>query len=39
MFAIKDNELSDWMFLGYQKNEEMIKLLYPQEVIDHFKLL
>jgi hypothetical protein len=39
MFAIRDNELSEWMFLGYQKNEEMVKLLYPQEVIDHFKLL
>jgi hypothetical protein len=39
MFAIRDNELSEWMFLGYQKNEEMVKLLYPQEVIEHFKLL
>ncbi|HWJ90885.1 MAG TPA: hypothetical protein VNR87_07220 [Flavisolibacter sp.] len=39
LFAIKDTELSQWMFLGYQKNDDMIKLLYPQEVIEHFKLL
>lgn len=39
MIAIKDNDAAPWMFLGYQKNEALIKKLYPQQVIDHFKLL
>jgi len=39
MIAIKDNDSTPWMFLGYQKNEALIKKLYPQQVIDHFKLL
>lgn len=39
MIAIKDNDSSPWMFLGYQKNDALIKKLYPDQVIDHFKLL
>lgn len=39
MIAIKDNKFTPWMFLGYQKNDALIKKLYPQQVIDHFKLL
>jgi len=39
MIAIKDNDSTPWMFLGYQKNDALIKKLYPQQVIDHFKLL
>lgn len=39
MIAIKDNDSAPWMFLGYQKNDALIKKLYPQQVIDHFKLL
>lgn len=39
LFAIKDRPSAPWMFLGYQKNEEFVKKLFPQEVIDHFHLL
>lgn len=39
MIAIKDSTFTEWMFLGYQKNEVLLKQLYPQEVIEHFKLL
>jgi hypothetical protein len=39
MFAIKDRPQAKWMFLGYQKNPEMINALYPKDVIAHFKLL
>ena len=39
MFAIKDKPQSKWMFLGYQKNPQMINALYPKDVIAHFKLL
>ena len=39
MFAIKDKPQAKWMFLGYQKNPEMINALYPKDVIAHFKLL
>ena len=40
MIAIKDNEATPWMFLGYEKkNAELAKLLYSKEVIEHFKLL
>lgn len=39
MFAIKDKPQAKWMFLGYQKNPEMINALYPKDVIVHFKLL
>jgi hypothetical protein len=39
MFAIKDKPQAQWMFLGYQKNPDMINALYPKDVIAHFKLL
>ena len=39
MFAIRDKPGSPWMFLGFQKNETLIKAIYPEEVISHFKLL
>jgi hypothetical protein len=39
MIAIKDNDTAPWMFLGYQKDKALLKQLYSQEVIDHFKLL
>lgn len=39
MIAIKDDAQKPWMFLGYQKNDNgLSKMLYPQEVLDHFKL-
>jgi len=40
MIAIKDNASTPWMFLGYdRKNGDLLKMLYPKEVIEHFKLL
>lgn len=40
MIAIKDSPGSLWMFLGYQRgNDALLKMLYPQPVIEHFKLL
>ncbi len=39
MFAIKEAPVAAWMFIGYNKNPELIKALFPQAVIDHFKLL
>lgn len=39
MFGVKDNSQSPWMFLGFQKNEALLKAIYPEEVISHFKLL
>lgn len=40
MIAIKDSASEPWLFLGYQKgNDMLLKLLYPQQVLDHFKLL
>lgn len=39
MIAIKDNDSTPWMFLGYQKNEALIRKIYSPEVISHFKLL
>lgn len=39
MFALKDNALAPWLFLGYEKkNEALGQLLYPKEVLGHFKL-
>ena len=38
-FAIKDNPGTQWMFLGYQKNPQLINALFPKEVIEYFKLL
>lgn len=39
LLAIKDDEKSEWMFLGYDKRRaEKLKGLFPQEVVDHFHL-
>jgi len=39
LIAIKDGPSIPWMFLGYQKNEELLKQIFPDAVIAHFKLL
>lgn len=39
MFAIKDNPKTEWLFLGYDKNPELIKAIFPKSVIAHYKLL
>ena len=39
MFAIKENATAAWMFVGYNKNPVLIKALFPEAVIQHFKLL
>ena len=39
MFAVKDDKVKEWMFLGYEKKPELVKVLYPEKVIKHFKLL
>ena len=39
LFAIKDSPETSWMFLGYNKNPQLIQALFPPEVIAHFKLL
>ncbi|MDB5196276.1 MAG: hypothetical protein JWP88_647 [Flaviaesturariibacter sp.] len=39
LYAIKDNQDTPWMFIGYQKNEPLIKAIFPKDVIEHFKLL
>jgi len=38
LFAIKDNPQSPWLFLGYDGNNELVKKLFPEELIEHFKL-
>lgn len=38
MYGIRDAN-APWMFLGYQRNEQMVKALFPQAVIDYFKML
>ncbi len=39
MFGLKDHATAPWLFLGYEKkNEVLLKLLYPREVLQHFKL-
>lgn len=39
MIAIKDAPTSEWMFLGVNNNEALVKALFDPEVIEHFKLL
>jgi hypothetical protein len=40
LFAIKDNNPTPWLFLGYEKeNIEMLKMLLNEKVLTHFKLL
>jgi len=38
LIAIKDNPQTPWLFLGDDGNNETVKKLFPQEVIEHFKL-
>lgn len=39
MFAIKDKDAVEWMFLGYEKaNPQLVKQLFPQQVRTYFKL-
>jgi len=38
LIAIKDNPQTPWLFLGDNGNNETVKKLFPQEVIEHFKL-
>lgn len=40
LFAIKDPQATEWMFLGYdRKNQQLIERLFPKAVRQHFKLL
>lgn len=40
LFAIKDPKAPEWMFLGYDRNNpQLIRLLFPKAVRQHFKLL
>lgn len=40
LFAIKDPKVTEWMFLGYDRNNpQLIKLLFPKAMRQHFKLL
>ena len=40
LFAIKDPQVREWMFLGYDRsNPQLIERLYPKPVRQHFKLL
>lgn len=39
MFAIKDNAKAAWMFLGYQKNPQLVEAIFPKAVIAHYSLL
>jgi hypothetical protein len=38
MIAIRDNETAPWLFLGYEKGSDILKQIYPQEVLVHFQL-
>jgi hypothetical protein len=38
LYAIKDAG-KQWMFLGYKNDPDLLKQLFSQEVIDHFKML
>ena len=39
MFAIKDKDAAQWMFLGYEKkNPQLVQHLYPKQVRVYFKL-
>ncbi len=39
LIAIKDDEKSQWMFLGYDKSKaKVLKTLFPKEVVDQFGL-
>jgi len=38
LIAIKDNTREPWFFLGYDGTNELVKKLFPEEMIEHFKL-
>lgn len=38
LYAILDPG-EQWMFVGYKKQPQLLKLLYPQAVINHFKMI
>lgn len=38
LFAIKDKPTMEWFFLGFDDNEEQMVILFPEAVIQHFKL-
>ena len=38
VIAIKDNSSTPWLFLGYDGTNELVKKLFPPEMIEHFKL-
>jgi hypothetical protein len=38
LVAIKDDEKTDWLFLGYDGKQPVIKTLIPAQVLTHFKL-
>jgi hypothetical protein len=38
LVAIKDDEKTDWLFLGYDGKQPLIKTLIPAQVLTHFKL-
>ena len=38
LIAIKDTNKSPWMFLAFQKGNQQLSKLVPDEVIQHFKL-
>ena len=38
LIAIKDTTKSPWMFLAFQKGNQQLSKLVPDEVIQHFKL-
>jgi hypothetical protein len=39
MYAIKDNAQKPWLFIGYEKNKDLMEAIFPPAVIKHFKLL
>ncbi|MCW3074043.1 MAG: hypothetical protein JWP69_1112 [Flaviaesturariibacter sp.] len=39
MYAIKDNAQTPWLFIGYEKNKDLIEAIFPKAVIEHFNLL
>lgn len=38
LFAIRDTG-KQWMFIGYKDDPNLIKIIFPKPVIDHYKLM
>jgi hypothetical protein len=38
LIAIKEDPKTPWLFLGYDGTNELVKKLFPEELIEHFKL-